>query len=255
MLAFAGGKGGVGTTTIALNSAVAFAEQGRRVVLIDANPRGGDIAAYCGIRERRTIEDVLAGRYSLRRALLVGPRGIRVLAGVWGSARRPDDFDGARNKFLRQIGDLAPSVDTVVVDLGCLVSSWTKAFWREADAVMLCTKQNLPSVMDAYAMLKSAHDPSADAALHLVVNEADSPEVVQEVRQRLARVAHRFLNTRLSEAYGIARCEMISASTERGKPLVLSEPNASATRDFQRLVDGLGSESRVVVKLTGSLQK
>ena len=36
------GKGGVGTTTIAVRLAEALAEKGHSTVLVDADPRGGD---------------------------------------------------------------------------------------------------------------------------------------------------------------------------------------------------------------------
>ena len=45
LVALAGGKGGVGTTTVATNIAAALARQGQRVVLVDADLQRGDVAA------------------------------------------------------------------------------------------------------------------------------------------------------------------------------------------------------------------
>ncbi|HYW79988.1 MAG TPA: P-loop NTPase, partial [Thermoguttaceae bacterium] len=39
------GKGGVGTTTVAVNLAVEMAQKGLRTTLVDADPNAGDVAA------------------------------------------------------------------------------------------------------------------------------------------------------------------------------------------------------------------
>ena len=49
---FASGKGGVGKSTVALNVAVALAEQGLRVGLVDADIYGPDIPAMVGLTRR-----------------------------------------------------------------------------------------------------------------------------------------------------------------------------------------------------------
>ena len=58
----AGGKGGVGVTTLAVNLSVGLADQGARVVVVDADLYRSDVAVLCGIAERSTVEDVLIAR-------------------------------------------------------------------------------------------------------------------------------------------------------------------------------------------------
>lgn len=64
-IVFAGGKGGVGKSTMALNVAVALADQGLRPGLVDADVHGPDIPAMLGITRRaqaRSITLWQAGR-------------------------------------------------------------------------------------------------------------------------------------------------------------------------------------------------
>lgn len=64
IVGFASAKGGVGKTTLALNVALAFAEAGQRVLLVDADPLGGIGHSLAGqdAREAKGVYDVLLGR-------------------------------------------------------------------------------------------------------------------------------------------------------------------------------------------------
>ena len=61
LLAFYGAKGGVGTTTLAINAAIALQrDQGRRVVLVDGNLQFGDHRVFLDLGlDRKSIVDVV----------------------------------------------------------------------------------------------------------------------------------------------------------------------------------------------------
>src|SRR3989304_1863508 len=104
LLVVAGGKGGVGTTTLAVNLAVALAQRGRRTVLVDADPDTADAAILCRLPEHHTVADVLASRRSIAEALQPGPGGIRVLAGAWGLGTVWDCPPAAQQQLVEQLG-------------------------------------------------------------------------------------------------------------------------------------------------------
>ena len=54
VIVVAGGKGGVGTTTLAVELALAMSRRDRRTLLVDA-ARGGDAAITCGIEPRHSL--------------------------------------------------------------------------------------------------------------------------------------------------------------------------------------------------------
>ncbi|MDZ7616827.1 MAG: P-loop NTPase, partial [Patescibacteria group bacterium] len=78
LVVVAGGRSGVGTTTMALNLAVAMAQRGTRAALIDADSSSGDVAMLCRLDDAHSLADVLAGRATVAEALQPGPGGILV---------------------------------------------------------------------------------------------------------------------------------------------------------------------------------
>ena len=72
-LLFTSGKGGVGTSNLVLNIAIALAEIGQRVVVLDADIGLANLDLLCGLTPRYDLGDVLAGRCRLVDALCHRP--------------------------------------------------------------------------------------------------------------------------------------------------------------------------------------
>ena len=136
LLVITGAKGGVGATTTAVNLAVALADHGARVVLVDADPNRAGVASLCGLDEQHGLADVLAARRDIHEVLVRGPAGIQVAPGVWapdsrvvratgpmpidtGSGTVNDLFsERAAARLLRQLSGLGRHAEWAVLDVG-----------------------------------------------------------------------------------------------------------------------------------------
>ncbi len=85
VIAVTGGKGGVGKTNVSVNLALALAELGRRVVLLDADLGLANVDVLLGLTTKRTLADVIAGECDLRDVLIQGPGGIRIVPAASGT--------------------------------------------------------------------------------------------------------------------------------------------------------------------------
>lgn len=111
-LGFSSVKGGAGKTTAAWATAVAAAQQGRQVGVVDGDPSGG-ISTALGVPDQAVgLADVLTGRVRVRDALVVSPLGVAVLAGTRALYRV-----GIGHEAIQEVrGELAEIVELVVAD-------------------------------------------------------------------------------------------------------------------------------------------
>src|SRR5437660_11585569 len=72
-LVLTSGKGGVGTSNLALNLAIALGESGKRVVLVDADLGLANIDLLCGLTPACDLGDALAGGGPLAEVIVEGP--------------------------------------------------------------------------------------------------------------------------------------------------------------------------------------
>jgi len=193
LVVVAGGKGGVGTTTIAAGLAVALAGAGKRTVLADATPTGSDVAVLCGTREHRGAADVLAGRLRVAEVLQPGPGAIRVLAGVCGHSELWDGPASEHDRFTEQLVGLGGEAEFVVVDGGNTPTRSVRRVAQAASLLLLVTTAEEASVLNAYAAAKAYAAGRDLLPLWSVVNRASGREAAEGVHARLALACRRFL--------------------------------------------------------------
>ena len=221
-----GGKGGVGTTTIAVNLAVALAQQGKRSLLCDA--AGGDVALQCRLEPRHTLADALDGKRPLAEVLHPGPAGVQVLHGSREPACWDETAEHAWNRLMTQLNSLSPRPEVVVIDAGSRLDGLARQLWQAADRVLLIAGVEAAAIMDAYAAIKLLTDPARPASIGLVVNRANRP-VADEVQQRLVRACRRFLGLPLRSVGYVPEETAAAQCAARGEPLVLAVPASPAS--------------------------
>ncbi len=196
-----GGKGGVGTTTVAINLAAALVQHGRRTVLVDAAPNA-DAAQLLGVEVERggCLDDVLSGTITAVDALCAGPAGISLLAGQWAAERSPDRSHQSLDRLLEQLQSLDSHADALVIDSGRGATSWTHRLWQEAALVLLVSTPEDVAVMDTYATIKRGISGEEDADLRVLVNACHDAATAVDVQSRVSAACRRFLGRSIGRA-------------------------------------------------------
>lgn len=229
MIVVAGGKGGVGATTVAVNLAAALADREHRVVIVDASRQHADLAQVAGVGPINggTVADILAGKCRAVDALAPGPVGTLLLANRWAPKSSPDYSRHAQQQLLAELQTLHSVADMLVVDVGSGLSSWTRRFWLRAQLVMLVTTTDDVAVMDAYAAVKLSMTDSLASDVRVLANQSDSSATADEVVSRLGNACQRFLGREVRALPALPQHIAIDAATGgRRIPRLWESPNS-----------------------------
>jgi succinoglycan biosynthesis transport protein ExoP len=105
-----------GKTTTAANLAIALADSGAQVVLVDADLRRPKLASYMGLEGAVGLTDVLIARASLADALQPWGRGSLVILPAGTVPPNPSELLGSRS-MASMIRTLEAEFDVVIIDL------------------------------------------------------------------------------------------------------------------------------------------
>ena len=168
-----GTKGGVGTSTVAVNLAVQLARiPGKKTVLLDLSRPMGDVAALLDLKPKFQVRDALENVKRLDATLFQGllaahKSGLQVLC---GAARLEDWRDGALPVVERIVEVAQQSFDYVVIDLGAFYSSeWERIL--QAAEVLLVSEADLPGLAKLDKHLRALSNLRvASNQIRLVIN-------------------------------------------------------------------------------------
>ncbi len=170
-------KGGVGTTTIGVNLALAIAARAPdQVALVDLTPMGGQVATHLDLRPRLTVSDLMrdsAGSISpeiLRSTYLTRHEaGVLVLAGSVEPTPRELMPAADTTRILEAVNAAVP---TVVADLGSHLDDRVVAALDAADDVVFVVTPDFPALKSVHGMLEYLGESNGQRAEPtIVVNE------------------------------------------------------------------------------------
>ncbi len=160
VLAFYGAKGGVGTTTIAINAAIAFhRELGRKVVLVDGNLQFGDHRVFLDLGlDRKSIVDVVSApsidAELIRSVLVKHDSGIDLLL----APPSPETSELVRPEHLPMIADrLATMYDYILIDIDRRLDDVNLGIFEAAETIFVVMTADLSCLKNVRLIIEMMH--------------------------------------------------------------------------------------------------
>ena len=241
-LLFTSGKGGVGTSNLALNLAIALGELGKRVVLVDADLGLANIDLLCGLTPARDLGDVLAGDAPLASAVIEGPGGITILPGAHGMRTLSEVLGDGPARLASELSGLERGADFVIVDAGSGLGPGVATLAAAADEVVVITTPEPTSVADAHATIgKLRRTPGV--RLRAVVNQARSASEAHDVLDRLTASSRQFLGAVVTPLGHVRFDPQVPLAVRTRTPFLTTAPHGLAARGVRRLARDLVFET------------
>ena len=227
-------RGGVGTTTIAVNLALTLQQAGRQVCLVDLCQKSGQAAIQVRLQATMTWADALLqinnlSPEALDQILLRHDSGLRVLASPFLPPARPP----AGEAIARLLTMLKPAFGATVIDLGTLDDVGRTAI-LSSDFVLLVLTPEVASLQTTAATLRAIKALNVpDGHVLLVSNQVAlrpglSPAAIEKALGRKL-----FANL----PYDEAQLEALG----QGVPLMPGQFNSPLAANVRQLVQALAA--------------
>jgi pilus assembly protein CpaE len=226
-------KGGVGTSTVAVNVAMAAAQRKPdRVVIVDLDLQFGQVATHLNILPRQTLADVVRDEAATREAELLRTyatkhdSGLHVLAGPTGPELAETITADHVDKILTILLD---TYDQVVIDTGSWLDERTMQAFEHAENVLFVVNPEIAALKAVTALIEYLGEAGTVAAKTMfVLNNTFGREILK------LRDVEQALGTKVGAELPYDPFLYLKAVNE-GVPVVLGAPKSPAAERLVKL--------------------
>jgi CheY-like chemotaxis protein/MinD-like ATPase involved in chromosome partitioning or flagellar assembly len=228
-VAFIGSKGGVGTSTVVVNIAIALAQEGSSVILIDLCPYFGTVPLLLGLQPEQATLNIPKSPGGLEALLITHESGVRMLP----TPQTPEDYRKINpsdvNNLLEELRTVA---QYLLIDIPAHPSNITNAALTKCDLVAVVARSSHGSLasIDSTTSLLTKMGIERER-FGVVLIESGEPY------QMDFKIEIPLLGIIPYDAKGCFEAE------ERRKPVILAKPNSAMASALRELAHRIFSDS------------
>ena len=238
VIALLGSRGGIGTTTLAINLGIILQIGGHDVILTEFNPGRGTLALELNIHNPLGLSTLLSRSLkdihlrSVESEIISHSIGIRVLPASFQP--KETELELAIPQMEAILNSLASMCTTLIVDLGSGLRSYVKPILKQCDRLILVVEPVFPSNIMALTLLEELENDG-------ISRHKISMALINRIRTSL-QIPWRQVETDLGvELAGIISPapEQAHQASQGGMPIVLSHPDSLVSDQLRKIAQGV----------------
>ena len=237
-IAILSGKGGVGKSNLAVNLALALADKGMRMAILDADLGLANIDILFGVMPKFNLGHVLRGEKELSDIVLKVSERVSIIPGGAGLKELADIDDQRQSWMISRLSMLEDETDILLLDTSAGIHKNVLAFAQASDLTLLVTTPEPTAIRDSYSVLKSLVQTVGNGfEAGLVVNMVSNEDEASSVADRITSAAGQFLDFNVRFMGCIIYDTAIREAVKKRRPLLLDSPHSSSAVYFKKLAD------------------
>lgn len=237
VIAVTAGKGGVGKSNVSINLAVALAQRGKNVLLLDADLGLANVDIMLGLNAQYNLSHVVQGLCHLTDIVLQGPKGIKVIPASSGTEYMTQLSPAEHAGIIDAFNELSDEADYMIIDTAAGISDSVLSFVRSSQELIVIVCDDPTSLTDTYALIKVMSKRYEWSHFHVLANMIRSPREGRKVFNRLHRVTEQFLDLHLDYLGAIPFDDHVREAVKKQKSVLLAYPESKASKMFLQLAE------------------
>lgn len=237
IIAITSGKGGVGKTNISVNMAIAYAQLGKKVILIDGDLGMANVNVLLNVVPQYNLMHVINKKKTMKEIILDTEFGIKFIAGANGFSKIANLSVEELEYFAKQFSTLG-NADIIIIDTGAGIANNVLQFVAAADEVYVVTTPEPTAITDAYGIIKIITTEIVDRPvnLKLLVNRVHSADEGKRISERIITTVGQFLGYKIDYIGFVYEDSAVQASVIRQKPFMIVNPTSKPSICIKHIV-------------------
>jgi flagellar biosynthesis protein FlhG len=253
IIGIASGKGGVGKTTVAVNTAIALQQMGHRVMVFDADLGLANSQIALGCTCPYNLSHFLSGQMSLKDITVTSRHGVLLVPGASGVKEMAALSGVQASRIVQAFSALEEEIDFLIVDMAAGISPSVLAFMGACQRRFIVVRDDPSSIADAYGTIKVLIQDYDMNEIYLIPNAVGSQAEGQNLFKRINQVCAQFLNYTTHYLGSIEHDDLILAAHKKYEPVMEFAPRSAAAQDFKRLAKSI-CKLAPINSLSGGMQ-
>jgi flagellar biosynthesis protein FlhG len=230
------GKGGVGKSNVAVNLALALADEEFNVALLDADLGLANIDILFGVAPKFNLSHVMRGEKEFADIVFKVSERVSIIPGGVGLRELADIDEQKQSWIINRLSFLEDEIDILILDSGAGIYKNILSFAIASDLSLIITTPEPTAIRDSYSVLKSlCQATKGELNAGLVVNMAKDDNEALLVAERIISASEQFLDFKIPYLGCILWDSGIRESVIKRKPLLLWDAKSPSVAYFRKI--------------------